>query len=77
MRWMAPNTGIQVPSGRFSSDLIKTEFVKLSGDGNAGTTGFVVDTYLVTGDSGLAFFKSEGLLRRYPQGEPGDSTRHF
>ena len=48
--------------GRFSSDLIKTEFVKLSGDGNAGTTGFVVDPYLVTGDSGLAVFDSEGLF---------------
>ena len=25
--------------GRFTSDLIKTEYVKLSGDGNAGSTG--------------------------------------
>ena len=48
--------------GRFSSDLIKTEFVKLSGDGNAGTTGFVIDPYLVTGDNGLPVFTSVEAL---------------
>ena len=50
--------------GRFSSDLIKTEYVKLSGDGNAGTTGYVIDPYLQTGDRGIAFFTDDGLFEQ-------------
>jgi predicted amidohydrolase YtcJ len=48
--------------GRFASDLIKTDYVKLSGDGNAGTTGYVLDPYLVTGDKGIAFFTDDALF---------------
>jgi predicted amidohydrolase YtcJ len=48
--------------GRFASDLIKTEFVKLSLDGTAGTTGYVVDKYLVTGDRGLPVFPNDEEL---------------
>ena len=47
---------------RFSSDLINTEFVKLSLDGNVGTTGLVIDPYLETGDSGLAFYTLDDLV---------------
>ena len=45
--------------GRFASDLIKTEFVKISLDGNAGSTGYVVDPYLVTQDRGLPVFPND------------------
>lgn len=45
--------------GRFSSDLIKTEFVKISLDGNAGSTGYVVDPYLVTKDRGLPVYPND------------------
>ena len=45
--------------GRFASDLIKTEFVKLSLDGNAGSTGYVVEPYLVTKDRGLAVYPKD------------------
>jgi predicted amidohydrolase YtcJ len=45
--------------GRFTSDLIKTEFVKISLDGNAGSTGYVVDPYLVTKDRGLPVFPND------------------
>jgi len=45
--------------GRFSSDLINTEFVKLSLDGNAGSTGYVVEPYLVTGDHGLPVYPND------------------
>jgi predicted amidohydrolase YtcJ len=48
--------------GRFASDLIKTEFVKLSLDGTAGTTGYVIDPYLVTGDRGLPVFPEDADL---------------
>lgn len=48
--------------GRFSSDLIKTEYVKLSGDGNAGTTGYVIDPYQVSNDQGIAFFTDDALF---------------
>ena len=48
--------------GRFASDLIKTEFVKLSGDGNAGSTGLVIEPYLVTKDSGISVFNHEELF---------------
>ena len=46
---------------QFASDLINPDFVKLSIDGNAGTTGLVVDPYLLTGDHGIAFYKPEEL----------------
>ena len=44
---------------RFASDLIKTEFVMLSLDGSAGTTGYVVDPYLVTSDKGFPVFPND------------------
>jgi len=46
---------------QFASDLINPDFVKLSIDGTAGTTGLVVDPYLITGDHGIAFYKPEEL----------------
>lgn len=48
--------------GRFSSDLIKTEFVKLSLDGNVGTTGYVIDPYLGTNSRGLPVFPNDDDL---------------
>ena len=42
--------------GRFSSDMIKTEFVKLSLDGNVGTTGYVLEPYIGTESIGLPVF---------------------
>ena len=47
----------------FASDLIEVDFVKLSMDGTAGTTGLVVEPYEVTGDSGIAFYDLEDLGR--------------
>ena len=49
--------------GRFSSDLIKTEYVKFSGDGNAGSTGYVLEPYLETKDRGINFFSDEALFK--------------
>jgi len=48
--------------GRFTSDLIKTEYVKFSGDGNAGSTGYVIEPYLETKDRGINFFTDEALF---------------
>jgi len=48
--------------GRFASELITTDFVKFSGDGNAGSTGFVLEPYLVSGDKGIAFFTDDALF---------------
>ena len=48
--------------GRFTSDLIKTEYVKLSGDGNAGSTGYVLEPYLQTKDRGINFFTDDSLF---------------
>jgi predicted amidohydrolase YtcJ len=48
--------------GRFASDMIKTEFVKLSGDGNAGSTGLVIEPYLVSGTSGISVFNADELF---------------
>lgn len=47
---------------RFASKLIKTDYVKLSGDGNAGSTGYVLEPYLLTGDRGIAFFTDDALF---------------
>ena len=47
--------------GAFASELIKTEFIKLSIDGTAGTTGLVVDPYLETGGHGIAFYELDEL----------------
>lgn len=49
--------------GRFSSDLIKTEYIKFSGDGNAGSTGYVLEPYLLTKDRGIHFFTDEALFK--------------
>jgi predicted amidohydrolase YtcJ len=46
---------------QFASDLINPDFVKLSIDGTAGTTGLVVEPYLLTGDYGIAFYDPEEL----------------
>ena len=46
---------------QFASDLIDPDFVKLSIDGTAGTTGLVLDPYLLSGDYGIAFYKPEEL----------------
>lgn len=48
--------------GQFASELINTEFVKFSIDGNAGSTGYVVEPYLVTGDQGMPVWKDEDLF---------------
>jgi predicted amidohydrolase YtcJ len=48
--------------GQFASDLIKTEFVKLSIDGNAGSTGYVDEPYLITGDYGLPVWNDDDLF---------------
>lgn len=48
--------------GRFASDLIETEYVKLSGDGNAGSTGYVLKPYLQTKDRGINFFTDDSLF---------------
>lgn len=48
--------------GRFASDLIKTEYVKLSGDGNAGSTGYVLEPYLQSGGHGINFFTADALF---------------
>ena len=48
--------------GRFSSDMIKTEFVKLSLDGNVGTTGYVLEPYLGTDSRGLPVFPNDDDL---------------
>lgn len=45
--------------GRFSSDMIKTEFVKLSLDGNVGTTGYVLEPYIGTNNRGLPVFPND------------------
>jgi len=47
---------------RFASDLIKTDYVKLSGDGNAGSTGYVLEPYLQTKDRGINFFTDDALF---------------
>lgn len=47
---------------QFASDLINPNFVKLSVDGNTGTTGLVVDPYLETKDHGIAFYQLEQLI---------------
>ncbi|MBT8421050.1 MAG: amidohydrolase family protein, partial [Gammaproteobacteria bacterium] len=49
--------------GRFASNLIKTEYVKLSGDGNAGSTGYVLEPYLQTKDRGINFFTDDALFK--------------
>ena len=49
--------------GRFASDLIKTEYVKFSGDGNAGSTGYVIEPYLQTKDRGINFFSDDDLFK--------------
>ena len=46
---------------RYASEVINTEFVKLSLDGTVGTTGLVVEPYLLTGDKGIAFYTLEDL----------------
>ena len=46
---------------RFASELINPDFVKLSIDGTCGGTGLVLDPYLVSGDYGIAFYKSNEL----------------
>ncbi len=48
--------------GRFSSDMIKTEFVKLSIDGNAGTTGYVLEPYLISKSRGVPVFPNDNDL---------------
>jgi len=45
--------------GRFASDMIKTEFVKLSLDGNVGTTGYVLEPYLKSKGTGLPVFPDD------------------
>lgn len=45
--------------GRFSSKMIKTEFVKLSLDGNVGTTGYVLKPYLQSNGTGLPVFPND------------------
>jgi predicted amidohydrolase YtcJ len=47
---------------KFESELINPNFVKLSIDGNAGTTGLVVEPYEQTGDYGIAFYAPEELV---------------
>ena len=49
--------------GQFESELINPNFVKLSIDGTAGTTGLVIDPYEQTGDFGIAFYDPEELVR--------------
>ena len=51
--------------GQFASDLIKTEFVKISIDGNAGSTGYVIEPYLVTGDHGLSVWNDDDLFAEF------------
>lgn len=48
--------------GRFSSEMIKTEFVKLSLDGNVGTTGYVLEPYVGTESRGLPVFPNDDDL---------------
>ena len=48
--------------GRFSSDMIKTEFVKLSLDGNVGTTGYVLEPYIGTNNRGLPVYTNDDDL---------------
>jgi hypothetical protein len=48
--------------GRFSSDMIKTEFVKFSLDGNVGTTGYVLEPYIGTNSRGLPVFPNDDDL---------------
>ncbi len=48
--------------GRFSSEMIKTEFVKLSLDGNVGTTGYVLEPYIGTESRGLPVFPNDDDL---------------
>jgi len=47
---------------RFASQLIKTDYVKLSADGKAGSTGYVLKPYLLTGDKGIAFYTDDALF---------------
>ena len=49
---------------QYASDLINTEFVKLSIDGNMGTTGYVVEPYLQSGDRGSPEFTDEELFEQ-------------
>jgi len=48
--------------GRFSSEMIKTDFVKLSLDGNVGTTGYVLEPYLQSKGTGLPVFPNDNDL---------------
>jgi len=48
--------------GHFSSNMIKTEFVKLSLDGNVGTTGYVLEPYIGTNSRGLPVFPNDDDL---------------
>lgn len=48
--------------GQFTSDMIKTEFVKLSLDGNVGTTGYVLEPYIGSNSTGLPVFPSDDEL---------------
>jgi len=49
---------------QYASDLINTEYVKLSIDGNMGTTGYVVDPYLQSGTRGSPEFTDEELFEQ-------------
>ena len=47
--------------GRFDTPLINPDFVKMSIDGNFGSTGLVIDPYLVTGGYGIEAISLEEL----------------
>lgn len=47
---------------KFSTEFIGVDYVKLSLDGTLGTTGSVVEPYLVTKDNGLLFYSLEELV---------------
>lgn len=55
---------------QFSSPLIITEYVKLSLDGNVGTTGYVIEPYLLSDSRGLPVYPNNEVL--YAQVEKFD-----
>ena len=46
---------------KYASDIINTEYIKLSIDGTLGGTGLVTDAYRVSGDYGIQFYDIEEL----------------
>jgi predicted amidohydrolase YtcJ len=47
---------------KFESPLVKVDAVKISGDGNPGSTAYVLEPYQGTDSRGIAYYKDEDLI---------------